>query len=73
MCGRSYMSAKGNAVTLREQDICSGTAVFGNGTLHSIQFFLQKPCPCDVVRMAVSVHCNMERKAEQSNPQYFQL
>lgn len=67
------MFAKGNGVALREQDICSGTAVFRYGTPDSIQFFLQEPCPSDVVRMAMSVHCNMEREAEQSNSQYCQL
>lgn len=61
------MFAKGNVVALSEQDVCSGTAVFGNSTLHSMQFLLQEPCPCDVVCMTVSVHCNVERKDHQSS------
>lgn len=60
------MFAKGNAVSLRKQNVCSGTTVFGNGTLYSVESFLQESCPGDVVRMAVGVHCN-KRKGKQSS------
>lgn len=56
------MFTKDDAVPVGEQDVSSGTAVFGDGTLHSNQSFLQETRPCDVVRMAVRVHWIMQRK-----------
>lgn len=55
MCS-SYMFSKGDLVSLRQEDVCRGTADFGDSTLQPNQSFLHQPSACDVVRMAVGVN-----------------
>lgn len=61
---RQTVSAEADAVSLRQLDVSSGSAVFGDGTLQTKHLLLQESGASDVIGVTVSVQGHFERQAQ---------
>lgn len=59
----SYVFPEGDFIILWQEDICSRSTEFGDGTLQPHQSFLHQPCAGDVVSMAMGVDCHRVKKS----------